>query len=823
MDTPIEFNKSEYLKQFRWHTLGLRQIPDKRGWETLLADGCYLSSWQTRVQTNLTCELWAGKKTFNDGTDGFLTEPNFHICHDGKSFQLKVWGELLGNWPKEKYKGIDFSAEAIQSDLAAAEAAFCNAWAPFGIEVSVGKNIGYNPRNIWWNRITIPFKDLGELISGEFAGKLRVCLIAVTNAFAPLLKYRIPSAGTVSEEVPKQDEANSEKQGSVEGQTQPESASTGSPEAGVRFADPKYLMEFRDKTLGMQKIANCHAVNLNLRYCLTSEQTQLENELCTKLWAGPISDTGVMGDLLAELKWQIVDEGESPTLKMFGAIWGNSPREKYKGIDFDSSRIQKTLEAIEKELCWNWYNPVGHNSSSLWWNCCWYRGLSDEDFRGNLTAQLIDLANLLKRLLPFRISAKQQSSSNNASAAELQKKKEGEKYLETALDYDFGRNGKKKEPAKAVEYYKKCLAVSDSGLAFFNLAISFLTGDGIAVDKKEGYTLVWKSHHTGYPEASFYLARCYEQGKDCAPDFAKAAHLYREAADKGHAEAAFKLGLLLKAGKGVEKNPAEAFRFFSMAVNSEASKIKPEWLYECALCHIKGFGTAKNPSAGIWAMQEAAEAGNASAQYEMAIAYDCGIVVTKDEDKKWNWMRRAADNDNALAAYAYGEYLLPKDKENAVHYMRKAAYRGHAMAQVFVAQIEEEKTKAEVEALTRAAEKSSRSAQYELGMMYLKGEKVQQNARLGFDWLSAAAEQGNKRALAELGWCYLKGIGVPRQNPVRAFEYFKEAAGPIKGSTNQRALRGLYHCYNNGIGTVRNRKLADDIKLILDINSIYRI
>jgi hypothetical protein len=189
---PENFNRSEYLKHFRWHALKLRPIPGKKGWETPLPDDCYLSSWQARVQTNLLCELWAGKKTYNDGTDGFLTAPSFHILHDGKSFQLKIGGEFWGNWPKEKYKGIDFTAEAIQTDLAAAEAAFCAAWAPFGIDVRVGKNIGHNEDDIWWNHVCIPFKDLAELVSDAFSQKLHASLAGVAAAFASLLKYRIP-------------------------------------------------------------------------------------------------------------------------------------------------------------------------------------------------------------------------------------------------------------------------------------------------------------------------------------------------------------------------------------------------------------------------------------------------------------------------------------------------------------------------------------------------------------------------------------------------------------------------------------------------------
>ena len=109
-----------------------------------------------------------------------------------KSFQLKLYGEFWGKWPEEKFQGIDFTADNIQADLAAAESAYCAAWAQFGVDAKVEENIGHNPEDIWWN-ITIPFKDYDELVSPVFSEKLRGSLAAVANAFASLLKYRIPT------------------------------------------------------------------------------------------------------------------------------------------------------------------------------------------------------------------------------------------------------------------------------------------------------------------------------------------------------------------------------------------------------------------------------------------------------------------------------------------------------------------------------------------------------------------------------------------------------------------------------------------------------
>lgn len=191
-----DFDVGWMLRGLRQYTLGLERIPGTKGWECMLADRVYLSTWQGRVQSGLSTWLWTNKRTHDDGTDdGFLTEPQFHIFHDGKSFQLKINGEVWGNWPQEKYKGIDFGSNP--NGIAEVEAAYCDAWQPFGIKGKPGLNVGHSEGNeigaddMWWN-ITIPFKDHEELDSDDFSQKLRKSLADVADAFASLLKYRVP-------------------------------------------------------------------------------------------------------------------------------------------------------------------------------------------------------------------------------------------------------------------------------------------------------------------------------------------------------------------------------------------------------------------------------------------------------------------------------------------------------------------------------------------------------------------------------------------------------------------------------------------------------
>ena len=186
--TPENFSKSQYLKDLRDKTLGMKGL--KKGFGADFDGAGAITSEQSKVVSNLAATFWMSPLSGIAENRNYLGLLTFRVFHDGSSFQLKIWGEFWGNTPKERFR-IDFAASDIQTDLAAAEAAYCAAWAPFAVSAAVDKNIGHRPENIWWN-ITVPFKDHDELVSDAFSEKLRGSLAAVANAFASLLKYRVP-------------------------------------------------------------------------------------------------------------------------------------------------------------------------------------------------------------------------------------------------------------------------------------------------------------------------------------------------------------------------------------------------------------------------------------------------------------------------------------------------------------------------------------------------------------------------------------------------------------------------------------------------------
>ncbi|MBR3924138.1 MAG: AAA family ATPase, partial [Kiritimatiellae bacterium] len=129
------FSKSQYLNSLKYQTLGMEWTTDR--WLANLDANTAITSTQKRLQSNFACCLWKG--TIEEIADclNYLCHFNFHIFHDGRSFQLKMWGEFWGNTPEKPFS-IDFAAADIQPDLAAAEDAYRSAWTSFEVAANIG-------------------------------------------------------------------------------------------------------------------------------------------------------------------------------------------------------------------------------------------------------------------------------------------------------------------------------------------------------------------------------------------------------------------------------------------------------------------------------------------------------------------------------------------------------------------------------------------------------------------------------------------------------------------------------------------------------------
>lgn len=126
-------------------------------------------------------------------------------------------------------------------------------------------------------------------------------------------------------------------------------------------------------------------------------------------------------------------------------------------------------------------------------------------------------------------------------------------------------------------------------------------------------------------------------------------------------------------------------------------------------------------------IQEAAEDGNAEAQYLLAIAHWKGEGVEEDAERAAYWLRRSATRGFSRAQFAYGQRLF-------------------------------------------------------WGWGGREPDKVE-----GFDWWLVAAENGNASAMIEIGNSYLHGReGVPGEDLDKAEEYFDQALqiGSLEAETS---------------------------------------
>ena len=120
--------------------------------------------------------------------------------------------------------------------------------------------------------------------------------------------------------------------------------------------------------------------------------------------------------------------------------------------------------------------------------------------------------------------------------------------------------------------------------------------------------------------------------------------------------------------------------------------------------------------------RRAAQQGDVSAQFKMALRYDLGVGVPQNYTESVNWLRKAADQGLAEAQYNLGGMYnsglgVSQDSAEAVLWFRKAADQGLA------------------------------EAQKNLGAMYGRGQGVPQSHAEAYVWLSIAATSGSEDAI----------------------------------------------------------------------------
>ena len=319
----------------------------------------------------------------------------------------------------------------------------------------------------------------------------------------------------------------------------------------------------------------------------------------------------------------------------------------------------------------------------------------------------------------------------------------------------------------------------------------------------------------------------YRLGSGGDRDEAKAANLYRKAAEMGNAEAQTRFAEALFDGRGVTRDPAGSWAWLEKAARQGYARA------ECDLGVIltNGLDVAQDLANGLRHLQAAARLGDAYAEdflgqfaesgwisdpspneaymhylkasemgsawgaYNVARMHEHGIGVYKNPTEALRWYMKIAsigrpdlpdqwsDLRSEAGAVAGANFRIgdmyaggngvPKDTREAERWYRRgvdmesaAARAGWLMAQVYLANA------------------------------YLQSKGVPLDYGKAMHWMRKAAENGYRQAQANLGCMYRDGQGTP-QNYGEAMYWYRKAAH--QGSAVAEWMIGRLYFHGQGV------------------------
>ena len=169
-----------------------------------------------------------------------------------------------------------------------------------------------------------------------------------------------------------------------------------------------------------------------------------------------------------------------------------------------------------------------------------------------------------------------------------------------------------------------------SAILCCNAAVAGLSEGYEALARKDYVTAMREYRplaERGNAEAQYRVGRMYEFGQGVPQDKAQGIAWVRKAAAQNHADAQQELGFIYATGDGVKQDDAQAAEWFrKAAVHGDATA-----QYNLGLLYAKGQGVQKDYVEAIAWWRKAATQGNADAQFKLGVVYHTGQGVAKDE------------------------------------------------------------------------------------------------------------------------------------------------------------------------------------------------
>eukprot|EP00960_Hanusia_phi_P044125 756481-Hanusia_phi.AAC.8 len=307
--------------------------------------------------------------------------------------------------------------------------------------------------------------------------------------------------------------------------------------------------------------------------------------------------------------------------------------------------------------------------------------------------------------------------------------------------YYWGAGGVPRDRARALDYLQR--AARDGNVeAQYNLGVMYAYGHGVPKDRNESLNLFRKAAAQGYVAALNGLALSLTDGS-ADNNLTEAFHYFNQSALSGNADGLYNAGLLLKDGRGVEKNEKLALTYMTNAVllDHQAARLA------LAMMYIEGRGTPVSCVQGARLLKDAAERGK------------WGVLL---RDGLQAYMK--GDLDASLASYeAAAELGYEVAQSNAAW-----LYKQCAQGTVACLTRPEQALRRSYELLAMAAGNGNMEATRILGDQLWYGHGTSANRAKAMDYYLQAARGGDEEAAFNLAWAHLAGISGQQRNITRA-------------------------------------------------------
>lgn len=136
----------------------------------------------------------------------------------------------------------------------------------------------------------------------------------------------------------------------------------------------------------------------------------------------------------------------------------------------------------------------------------------------------------------------------------------------------------------------------------------------------------------------YELGLAYETGRNHFKNKRRAKKIYRIAAERGHAESQFRLGVIYYNLNSVP-NKVNAVKWFKMA--AEQGNIRSN--NYLGICYERGDGVAKNPEKAVYYYKIGSTMGDPYATRNLGVCYEYGQGVDKDLKEALNYYEKAEE------------------------------------------------------------------------------------------------------------------------------------------------------------------------------------